>query len=165
METTTDPTVRWWVLPGLDSGRTQRIVEELAQLYGNHPMWRWWVIHHIVRPAGVPEHDDEAAARAVHAWWRDHIRFQAEPGEQVQTPARTVLWGYGDCEDLTGGICSCLEALRIPWRTELLGDPPYHIWPQALVGGRWAHLETAHSRARFDEHPEALLRRVSRLRL
>lgn len=157
------PDLRLSLVPWRDSRRTRDLVHRLAREYGGNPQWRWWVLHHIVLPAGVAEYDDEGAARAIHAWWRDRIYFRPEPGEQVQTPGTTVCFGYGDCDDLTAGICSCLEAIGLRWTSELLGDPPFHIWPQVWLSGRWVHLEAAHSRAGFGEHPADLIRRLGRV--
>lgn len=156
-----DPTFRAWALPGKHPARTKRLIEQLARLYGGHPLMRWIVVRHILQPAGVPARDHERAARAIHAWVRDEIRFELEAGEQVLTPARVIRWLFGDCDDRAGLVAACLESLRIPWRLQMeLWADGGHIWPEAHVGGRWTPLETSDRRARFGEHPRALIRRL-----
>lgn len=142
--------------------QTRAIVEELAQMYGASPLTRFFVVEHILRPAKVNERDVLGMARAIFMWVRDRIRFANEAGEQVLTPARTLIWGFGDCDDKTALVCSLLEAVRIPWRTALLArnGAAFHILPQARIGGRWYHLEVSDRRARFDEDPRAFMKRV-----
>lgn len=151
---------RYWRFPGSDPWRTAALVDEVARLYGGKPLMRAITVR-ILDEAGAPPRDDEAAARAIHAWVRDRVRFVLEAGEQVLTPARVLLWGFGDCDDRSGLVAALLHAIRIPFRLVLLcrrSGTPYHIWPQALVGGRWVHLETSSPRARFDQHPRDLAR-------
>ncbi len=153
---------RLYQLPGRTAERTRQVVEELARLYGGHPLMRFLCVDQIVRPRGLDERDQVGMVRAIYEFVRDSIRFVAEPGEQVQTPARTLLWGYGDCDCKTALTCALLESVGLTWRTVLLSrnGVPFHILPQALVGGRWTHLEVSDKRALFGEDPRELMRRI-----
>lgn len=160
MTPATDRTFRAWALPGKDPQRTRRLIEAVARLYGQHPMMRAIVVQHVLRPAGVTPGDSDGAARAIHAYVRDHIDFWPEAGEQVLTPARVLIWRFGDCDDRTGLVAAMLEAVRIRWRLEMAFLPGGHIWPEAFVAGRWVPLETSDPRAQWAEHPADLVRRV-----
>ncbi len=158
--------MRVWRIDSRSAAQTQAIVEHLARLYGGLPQMRDCVGALLHRQRVAPR-DDTGVARAIWAWVTHRVRFLNEAGEIVQTPAKTMMALFGDCDDRTSLLCAMLESVRIPWRTRLLSKNgvPYHIWPQALVGGRWVDLETSDERARFGEHPDALMRRISGLSL
>lgn len=154
---------RYWRLPGMDAERTRSLVAHLARAYGRHPLMRRFVVHRVLTPARVHPRDTAGTVRAIHCWIRDRIRFQNEAGEQILTPARVLIWGFGDCDDRSGLAAAMLEAVGIRWRLVLLAraGTPFHIWPQALVQGRWLDLETSDDRARLGESPEALMKRTA----
>ena len=162
---------RCWRLKGKDPELTRRLVAAVARVYGAHPLMRHLVVEHVLRPARAHPRDDAAKVRAIQEWVRDNIRFENESGEQVLTPGRVLIWRFGDCDDRAGLVVAMLESIRIPWRLELLSRKvgaqmvPFHIWPLALVDGRWVHLETSDSRARCGEHPADLMQRISGLSL
>lgn len=166
-----DATYQAWSLSGINAYRTRGLVKMVAQVYGAHPLMRAFVSRQILDPAGVAPHDTLGAVRAIFAWVRDEVRFLLEHGEQVLTPGRVLLWRLGDCDDRSGLVAAMLQSIRVPWRLKLLARQiggrlrPYHIWPQALVGGEWIDLETSDPRARFGEHPSTLTRRVSGVQL
>ncbi len=149
-------------LPGRSPEFTRRIVAALGRLYGNHPLMRYIAVHHVGADSTLPAVEQ---ARRVHRWVRDHHRFVLEAGEQVQTPARTIIWGYGDCDDLSALVAALLTALRIEWRAMLLayatptGPKPFHIWIQAMIDGRWVDMEVSDPTARFGEAPAAIMAR------
>lgn len=153
----------FWRIPGMDARRTRTLVHDLAVAYGRHPLMRRFVVHQVLVPAKVHPRDVLGTVRAVHQWVRDHVRFQNEPEEQVLTPARVLLWRFGDCDDRSGLVAAMLEAVGIPWRLVLLTrhQVPFHIWPQASVKGHWVDLETSDDRARLGETPEHLMRRTA----
>lgn len=157
-----DGTYQAWEVPGRSAQLTQALVEAGARLYGARPLMRAFTVRRVVAPAGVGERDTLGMVRAIHAWVRDRIRFSNEPGEQVLLPDRVLAWGFGDCDDKTCLTAAMLESIRVPWRTVLLARDgvPFHILPQALVDGRWRHLEVSDRRARFGEDPRELMRRV-----
>lgn len=155
--------LRVFRLPGRSAETTRRVVAALARLYGSHPLMRYVAVHHVGAHSTMPQLEQ---ARRVHRWVQRRFRFVLEAGEQVQTPARTILWGYGDCDDLSALVAALLTALRIEWRLMLLaydwpGSPPqpFHIWVQARLDGRWVDLETSDPTARFGEPPVAVMRR------
>ena len=149
-------------VPVRDAAVTRRLVETVAQVYGRDPRMRAWLIHEVLEPAGVHQRDAVGIVRAIHEGVRDRIRFALEAGEQVLTPVRCIVWGFGDCDDRTGLVCALLEAARVKWRTRLLArrGVPFHIWPQARVDGRWLDLETSDDRTTLGEHPIAFMRRA-----
>lgn len=162
---------RFWRIPNRGAIHTRELVRQVAKTYGAHPLMRKYVVHQVLGPAGVVPRDQLGMARAIHGWVRDRIAFVNEAGESVLTPGRVLLWRYGDCDDRTGLVAAMLEAVRIPWRLQLLCRRrrgrlvPFHIWPQARIAGRWHDLETSHSRSRFAEHPANLMRRLAGLSL
>ena len=164
-------TFRFWSVPKKGPEQTRRLVEELARIQGHHPTMRYAAVKLMLEPYGVDPRDQVGAVRAIHAWVRDHVRFVDEPGESILTPARVLLWRYGDCDDRSCLVAALLEAIRIPWRLMLLARrvggrlAPFHIWPQAFAAGRWVDVETSDRRAEFGEHPAALMRRLRGLSL
>lgn len=154
---------RYWRIPGMDAERTRRLVAHVARAYGRHPLMRAFVVGRVLRPAGVAPRDTAGTVRAIYTWIRDNVRFQNEPGEQILTPGRVLIWRFGDCDDRSGLAAAMLESLGITWRLVLLSrrGVPFHIWPQAMVRGRWIDLETSDDRARLGESPEALMGRTA----
>ena len=156
-----------FTLAGVDAVQTQRIVEELAEWYGNSPLMRLATVDLVLRPAGIHERDKVGAVAAVYRFVRDEVRFTEEAGEQVLSPGRTLAWRYGDCDDKTALVCAMLESIRVRWKTALLGRlagdgfRPFHILPYAFVQGVWVPLEVSDRRARPGEDPRDLMRRVS----
>lgn len=153
-------------IAGIDAEQTRRIVAQLAEDYGRHPGMRYILAQHILRPAGVRTREPEPRARAIHAWVRDRTWFTPEAGEQIESPARSLAWRFADCDGFTALIGALLVAATIPWRPMLLardeGDRlrPFHIWPQAHIGGRWVDLEACEPSARFGEHPIDVMARL-----
>ena len=156
---------RAWVVPGKTPARTCRLVADIARLYGQLPQMRAITVLGVLDPGGVPSGDSFAAVEAIHAYVRDRIRFVPESGEQILTPGRVMLWGFGDCDDKTGLVAAMAESIRLPWRIRMLGRSgpggvrPFHVWPQVWASGRWRDVETCDSRAMFDEHPRDVLAR------
>lgn len=166
-----ESTFKFWRSPGKSPEATRAWVRRLAKVYGGHPKMAAWVQRNILRPAGVATRDDLGAVRAIHAWVRDNIEFRNESGEQVKTPARVLIWRFGDCDDRSGLVGAMLESLRIRYEFPLLarrspnGLMPFHIWPRAIVKGQRIDLETCHPAARFGEHPARLMARMRGLQL
>lgn len=154
----TDPTYRVYALAGMSPDQTQDIVDQLARQYGAAPSMRRITVE-ICRAMGASPSDPEQIARAIQRWIQTQVQFAREAGEQILTPARTLLWRLGDCDDLTALAGACLLSLGVPYRSEVLLSPP-HIWPQARVGGRWIHIEVSDPRVQFGEHPTAFLGRI-----
>lgn len=161
--------------PDKSSALTRHICVRLAELYGNHPLMRWFVHRFVVpdRPG-----DREHAARRIWTYAREHWPYTQEPGEQILTPGRVLLGWPSDCDDRSAAVCAMLEALRLrPWGMSLIGrtaagelvdvdEHPdaqsFHIVPWVVIDGERVMLETCDARTRWAEHPIDFLRRVTR---
>lgn len=157
-----------WTLPGMDPQVTRERVAELARIYGAEPQMRLFVVREILDPLGVAPYDALGTIAAIHEWVRDRIRFVNEPGEQLLTPGRVLIWRFGDCDDRSGLVCAMLESLRMRWRLVLTSRNgiPFHIHPQAWVPDQgWMDVETSHPTAALGESPVALMKRIQGLTL
>jgi transglutaminase-like putative cysteine protease len=132
------------------------------------PLMRLFVVRKVLDPAGVGSHDPAGAAQAIQRWVRDNIRFVNEPGEQLLTPARVLIWRFGDCDDRSGLVAAMLESIRMRWRLVLTtrAGIPFHIHPQTfLPKSGWVDLETSHPDAQYGEGPIKLMKRMQGLSL
>lgn len=95
----------------------------------------------------TPEKDDLAEVEAVFNWVRDHIRYLKDINqvETLTTPDRTLMFGYGDCDDQVVLLASMLESIGYPTRLVISGyyDPGIyeHVYLQALVGNQYIDLD------------------------
>lgn len=150
-------------VPGMNAERTARWIEALGRLYGGHPAARR-LAWRLVGP--VDGHDTRTVAYAVQAWARDHLAYSVEAGEQLATPATTLMTGFGDCDDHAAVVVMLCTALGVQTRARVLyrlaGDGwrrPFHVVAQAFVGGAWVDLETTHRDVELGERPEAFMQR------
>lgn len=112
-------------------------------------------IARVVR--GMPrdaQRDDAQLSRALQRWVQENVRFVREYPERYQTPARTLEWGIGDCDDQSPLMACLLRTCKIPARLCIGGwgeapeDAPFwrHIYAQALLPidkrNEWVTVET-----------------------
>ena len=94
----------------------------------------------------VPSKHPTAELGALYRWVRDHIRYRYDPLglEWLQSPARTVLEGAGDCDDMATLLGALAGALGHPWRFRTVGASPtvqQHVQLQAFDRKRWINLD------------------------
>lgn len=150
---------------------TRAICHTLGRAAGCRPAWQ-----RIARRL-LPE----PSVEALHRFARDDIEYRREVGEVIQTAGVTLRRGYGDCDCKSVLVGTLAEAMGWPWRLWLLarvggrfvsipagekvgGRRAFHIWPEVHDGERWRHVEACDRRARFDEHPADVIRRVKAVR-
>lgn len=85
--------------------------------------------------------------RALHAFVRDSIRYVGDINgvETVQSPDKTLEYGYGDCDDKSVLLASLLESIGHPTRFVAIGFQSgvyEHVYVETLIGTRWIALET-----------------------
>jgi len=76
-----------------------------------------------------------------------------ERPERFASPLRTILWGFGDCDDKSILIASILRSFRIPVRLKFIRftykkngetNKVSHVYPQFKYKGNWLALESVH---------------------
>lgn len=96
---------------------------------------------------GCGSKDWRCEIEAIHGWVDSNIRFIRDINgvETLQTPARTIELGAGDCDDQCILISSLLEAAGHPTRFVAVGFFPgqfSHVFVETRLGDRWIPLET-----------------------
>ena len=94
--------------------------------------------------------DSAAVVRAAQRWIQSNIRYLREYPETYQTPARTLEWRVGDCDDQAPLLAAMVRSARIPARLVVVGwdgddEPrpvPRHIYAQAQLPQGWTSAET-----------------------
>lgn len=86
-------------------------------------------------------------ARALHAYVRDRIRYVRDIRgvETLQTPAKTIEFGYGDCDDKSTLVAAMLESIGHRTRFVALGfkgKPFSHVYVETRAGNSWVGIET-----------------------
>jgi hypothetical protein len=104
---------------GFSDRKKLRLLRDLAQRYGGDPHMRWHTVN-VLRAAGVEPRDHKGQAAAILRYAQS-LYYTNEPGEQIQTPWRTIAVGTGDCDDLAVLIAAMAESIRLPWRYVLAG--------------------------------------------
>ena len=115
--------------------------------------------------------DDEAFARAVHAFVKANVAFVREAGEVFQGPAYTLARGAGDCDDQALLMLTIAMAGGLPALAAFLhnaGKPaatngPTHAAVLLCPHGECQWAETTVD-AHFGEHPLAAAQRVGVLK-
>lgn len=111
---------------------------------------------------------DDDFARAIHAFVREHVRFQRERGEVFQNGGHTLVAGYGDCDDharlaialaLAGGLRADLATLHRGDDAPPALRGPSHALAQLCPSNACDFAETTIA-ARYGEHPVAAARRL-----
>jgi transglutaminase-like putative cysteine protease len=98
----------------------------------------------------IPQYDNAAAIRALHAFVRDCIRYTGDISEveTLQTPKATLELGIGDCDDKSILLASLLEAIGEKTRFIAVGFGEGSGYSHVLVevrrgpGIKWVPLET-----------------------
>jgi len=88
-----------------------------------------------------------AEVKVLHAFVRDRIRYVRDIRnvETIQTPDKTLEFGYGDCDDKSTLLASLLEVIGHPVRFAAVGFKPgdfSHVYVETLIGNKWYPLET-----------------------
>ena len=91
--------------------------------------------------------DYACEVKKLHAFVRDSIRYLGDINgvETIQTPDKTLEFGYGDCDDKSVLLASLLESIGHPTRFVAIGFTPgvfEHVYVETLIGRRWIALET-----------------------
>lgn len=120
----------------------------------------------IFRDLCVPPKDRRGEVAALFRWVRSNIRYTRDiyRVELLHTPRRMLELCAGDCDDMTILLGAMLLATGHPVRLALTGFRPHkpdsysHIYPQALVCGRWLALDATMDRP-IGWEPPALWKR------
>lgn len=105
---------------GWGDARKVSVLRELAEAYGEDARLRWRAAE-ILRLSGVQPRDYRGQAAALLAYVQNAIYYTNEPGEQIQSPWRTLAEQNGDCDDMALLYASFLESLDFPWKFALAG--------------------------------------------
>lgn len=94
----------------------------------------------------VPSKSPTREIAAIYKWVRDEIRYRHDPLglEWVQSPARTVAEGAGDCDDMTTLIVALCGALGHRWQFRTVGRTPEvqaHVAAQVHDKKRWIDVD------------------------
>jgi transglutaminase-like putative cysteine protease len=145
---------------------TARIIAQLVRQGAKDFYVRQRAIQ-IFRLYGVPAKDRLGEVRALFDWVRRNIRYTRDifRVELLHTARRMLELQAGDCDDMTILLGAMLLSTGHPVRLILVGFRPQrphfysHIYPEALVGGRWIALDATMPRP-IGWAPPALWRRV-----
>jgi len=85
--------------------------------------------------------------KILHRFVRDRIRYvkDIKGVETIQTPDKTLEFGYGDCDDKSTLLATLLEVIGHPARFVAVGFQPNnysHVYVETLLGNKWIALET-----------------------
>lgn len=114
---------------------TLKLMAQLARQYKVNPVIRQTSAR-IVQ--SCPEKDDLSEAAALQSWVRANIRYVGDvlDVETIQTPDYTLQERYGDCDDQSLLLASCLLAIGIPaayCAVGVDGGPFSHVMPVAIL--------------------------------
>lgn len=117
----------------------------------------------------VRNFDQLGIVRAVCSWVKRNIRFRNDPTgiEALATADVTIDHLSGDCDDFAVLICALLESLGIECSLVAAATNPAnteaftHVWPEALVKGRWFACDLARPGAALGKRPDP--RRIFRM--
>lgn len=123
-------------------------MRRLASAYGRTLPIRQLAVRIAYDGAGATGKDHARQALAIANWVKSRIRYVNESTETMQTPPRTIVNGFGDCDDHTILVAALLDALGIAnriagmrWRGDFR-----HVFPLAIVrsprGARVLPLDT-----------------------
>ena len=110
-------------------------------------------------PAAVNGHHKAAEAVRIFEWVRHRFRYVNDPttGELFQQLPDMVKAGMGDCEDFTALLVAMFEAAGIKARARVIGIKGArgwaHIYPLALLGGRWRAFDATEKHRAGWEYP------------
>jgi len=121
----------------------------------------------ILNRARVRAFDPEAAARAIYSWVLRTIVFTPDPvgKEGVQSAEWTLRYRRGDCDCVSVLMCALLESVGIRCRFITVASDPRnpdlfsHVYPEALLSGRWVSVDAARRRPAFGRSPSRFFRK------
>jgi hypothetical protein len=122
----------------MNDQRKVKILRELAEGYGSDPQMRWHTAK-FVESAGCAPRDFAAQAAAIHAYAQNGCYYTNEPGEQIQSPWRTMSVRTGDCDDLALLIASMAHSIGLPWKYALAGKMPNGNMVRWREGEKWPY--------------------------
>jgi len=95
-------------------------------------------------------------AGAVYNWVNHNIAYVRDPDavEYLQSPPKTLQYGYGDCDDLATLSAALLSSIGVPTRFKVVKADPRnrgsfsHVYVEYLDRGEWIPFDiTLHSHA------------------
>lgn len=94
----------------------------------------------------VPGKDFRGEIDRIFSWVRDSIRYTRDVRgvETVQTPAKTLDYRQGDCDDQVTLLAALLESVGIQSRFKAVGFRPnhfQHVYLEARDNGNWIALD------------------------
>ncbi len=94
----------------------------------------------------VPGKDFRAEMDRIFVFVRDNIRYTRDVVnvETVQTPAKTLDYKQGDCDDQVVLLAALLESVGIEARFKAVGFSPghfQHVYLEARDNGEWIALD------------------------
>lgn len=97
--------------------------------------------------SGAQQKDYQGEARIIHTFVRDRIRYVRDIRgiETIQTPDKTLEFGYGDCDDKSTLVAAMLESIGHPTRFVAMGlrDGQFsHVYVETKMGTKWIGVET-----------------------
>ncbi len=99
--------------------------------------------------AACAQHDELAQLAALHRYVRDEILWVRDPDgvEWLTEAAQTLTEGFEDCDGLTAAFGALARSVGFPIAIvaagPTAGGPFAHVYPAALVGGRWIAAEVS----------------------
>lgn len=117
----------------------------------------------ILRAANASSFSENIAARALHTWIRNNIRYVHDPidVETVQDPDVTLQLQAGDCDDHAALMSAMLQSIGIKTRYSVIGDGVtyLHIFPEAFINGQWTPADTTIPQA-FGTEPQDKIHKI-----
>ncbi len=94
----------------------------------------------------VPGKDFRGEIDRLFVWVRDNVRYTRDVRgvETVQTPAKTLEYMQGDCDDQVTLLAALLESVGIEARFKAVGFSPgtfQHVYLEARDNGNWIALD------------------------
>lgn len=114
-----------------------------------------------------PQKAFQCEVQSLHAFVRDRIRYLQDVNgvETVQTPAKTLEMGVGDCDDKSTLLAALLESIGHPTRFMAIGFEPdvfSHVYVETLVGSTWVPLETTEPvQVGWEPEPKIVMARLT----
>jgi hypothetical protein len=131
----------------------------MVDKYTGHPLLLDFLAD-LIRAYNVPGRDPIALVKAIQDYSATEIKFFRERPERFQSPMRTIIWGFGDCDDKAILVGAAVRTFRVPVRLAILrlalprlGEngkadprlPPVkvgHVYPEAWMDDAWIPLES-----------------------
>lgn len=128
-----------------DDRRRVAFLRQMAERYGEDPAMRWWVVQNVLIPANVSPMDNERQARALLAWVQTNIYYANEPGEQIQSPWRTLAERTGDCDDMALLLAAMAHSIGLGFKFAIAGrdasgNPIRWVDGAPWRPGRYSHI-------------------------